>query len=317
MGWGQWLGRSLGSLWVDAQPSVWGWVERWGLSCQNALNCTLPSTINSCNLHLNELDSVNLALPCLSGLKAMGPRHLPHLLGVSPQLVVTGKQAAEEEGGGQQGPRSKRRGRGNAVGDDNWGCEVDGVPATWPSVTGQSMSWSLELHGRKVRCALGWNTLSASQPPCDFTPISHSDHSLPPPPTFSAPRPPSQSKPFLCFGVGLSPQCRLMPRMLPGGPPVVGVGLAGTWPHLLILPVPVSSSFRLHALNPPQPLARVMPPVSESAPWCGSPISPSAPRSMWARLRGSLPQQPVVLAHPSRCWTNTMEEGVPRLSCLI
>ena len=54
-----------------------GWVERWGLSCQNALNCTLPSTINSCNLHLNELDSVNLALPCLSGLKAMGPPSSP------------------------------------------------------------------------------------------------------------------------------------------------------------------------------------------------------------------------------------------------
>lgn len=213
---------------------------------------------------------------------------------------------------------SKRRGRGNAVGDGNWGCEVDRVLATWPSVTGQSVPWSLELHGRKVRCALGWNTLSASQPPCDFTPISHSDHSLPPPLTFSAPRPPSQAKPLLCFGVGLSPQCRLMHSDLPGGPPVVGVNTAqhlASPPHppcpsLLIVPIACPQS-------PSSPLARVMPPVSESAPWCGSPISPSAPWSMWARLRGSLPQQPVVLAHPSRCWTNTMEEGVPRLSCLI
>lgn len=39
-----------------------GWVERLGLSCQNALNCILPRTINPCNLHLNELDSLNLAL---------------------------------------------------------------------------------------------------------------------------------------------------------------------------------------------------------------------------------------------------------------
>ena len=47
----------------------------------------------------------------------------------------------------------------------------------------------------------------------------------PPPPTFSAPRPPFQVKPLLCFGVGLSPQCRLMHSDLlgQGGPPGIGV----------------------------------------------------------------------------------------------
>lgn len=175
-----------------------GWVERWGLSCQNALNCTLPSTINSCNLHLNELDSVNLALPCLSGLKAMGPPSSPSSPGGPAPAGGDRETGSGRRGWWATGSEGARGEAGEtpwvmATGAVKWtGCRQPG-PQSQVSPRPGALSC--------VGCARGWNTLSAAQPPCDFTPISHSDRSLPPPPPSQPPGHPPRPSPSCALGL--------------------------------------------------------------------------------------------------------------------
>ena len=106
---------------------------------------------------------------------------------------------------------STRRGRGNAVGDGNWDCEVpcpqsqvSPCPGALSCMGGRSDACWVETHSQPHSLHVTSHPSPTATIPC------------PPPPTFSAPRPPSQVKPLRCFGVGLSPQCRLMHSDLPG-----------------------------------------------------------------------------------------------------
>lgn len=131
------------------------------------------------------------------------------------------------------------------MGDGHWGCEVDRVLAAWPSVTGQSpCPGALSCVGG--RSDARW--VGTHSQPHRFHVTSYPSPTVtipwPPPPPSQPPGPPSQVKSLLCFGVGLSPQCRLMHLDLPW---VTTSGRGGTlpstWPHLPILPIPVSSLF--------------------------------------------------------------------------
>lgn len=61
VGWGQWLGGGWGLPgWMHS--TLYGVSGKVGAELSERIEVILPRTINSCNLHLNELDSLNLAL---------------------------------------------------------------------------------------------------------------------------------------------------------------------------------------------------------------------------------------------------------------